>query len=118
MDYGDDDDEGPPIRITFLTNDGREIEVPAGSNLLRSSIRYQGGLPFKCGGGKCGTCFCLVERGLDHTGPLTGREKIMLTEDEIARGHRLGCQTTVNGDIAISWIPLEQRDKPGRDPVK
>jgi ferredoxin len=110
----DDDEEQPTVRITFLTNEGKVIEVPAGSNLLRMSIRHQGGLPFKCGGGLCGTCFCLVEEGIENTGPLTVKEKKKLTQEEIAQGHRLGCQTTVTGDLAISWIPLDQRAKPGR----
>ena len=110
----DDDSEAPPVRIIFLTNDDKQIEVPAGSNLLRMSIRYQGGLPFKCGGGICGTCFCLIEEGIENTGPLTIKEKRKLTEDEIGKGHRLGCQTMVNGPVSVSWIPLDQRKKPGR----
>ena len=113
MAYDDDEDEAPPVALTFLTS-GKTIEAPAGSNLLRMSIRHQAGLPFKCGGGLCGTCFCLIEEGIANTGPLTAKEKKKLTEEEIAQGHRLGCQTTVTGPLSLSWIPLEQRARPGR----
>ena len=33
------------------------------SNLLRVSLREKGGIPFKCGGGLCGTCRCRIEHG-------------------------------------------------------
>ncbi|WP_232823137.1 2Fe-2S iron-sulfur cluster-binding protein [Oceanibium sediminis] len=113
-----DDQVDTKIRIRFLTSGVDDVEVPAGSNLLRMSIRYQGGLPFKCGGGMCGTCFCKIEEGAENTGPLTGKEKKMLTDEEVAQGHRLGCQTSLNGDVAVSWIPLDQRATPGRKPLK
>ena len=112
------DQEEQKIRIRFLTSGVEDIEVPTGSNLLRMSIRYQGGLPFKCGGGMCGTCFCKIEEGVENLGPLSVKEKKMLTDEEVAAGHRLGCQTSVNGDVAVSWVPLDQRKTPGRTPIK
>lgn len=110
--------EQEKIRIRFLTSGAGDIEAPSGSNLLRMSIRYQGGLPFKCGGGMCGTCFCKIEEGGENLGPLSVKEKKMLTDEEVAAGHRLGCQTSVHGDVAVSWIPLEERKTPGRCPIR
>ena len=49
------------ISITFLTNGGKTVSVPENSNLLRVSLRQQGGIPFKCGAGICGTCRCKIE---------------------------------------------------------
>lgn len=112
------DQDDAKIRIRFLTSGADDVEVPVGSNLLRMSIRYQGGLPFKCGGGMCGTCFCRIEEGVENLGLLTGKEKKMLTDEEIAAGHRLGCQTSLNGDVAVSWVPLEERKTPGRKPIR
>ena len=43
------------VEITFATNDGFKVNAPENSNLLRVSIREKGGIPFKCGGGICGT---------------------------------------------------------------
>ena len=110
--------EEEKVRIRFLTSGADDIEAPSGSNLLRMSIRFQGGLPFKCGGGMCGTCFCKIEEGIENLGSLTVKEKKMLTDEEVAVGHRLGCQTSVYGDVAVSWVPLELRKTPGRKPLK
>ena len=55
------------IQVTFLTNNAKVASAPENSNLLRVSLREQGGIPFKCGGGLCGTCKCRIEQGLEHT---------------------------------------------------
>nr|WP_315598866.1 2Fe-2S iron-sulfur cluster binding domain-containing protein [uncultured Cupriavidus sp.] len=93
------------IRITFLTNNGRVAEVPENSNLLRASLRYQGGIPFKCGGGVCGTCRCRIETGLQHADEVKPKERQHLGDDDIAAGYRMACQTFLNGDASVSWEP-------------
>lgn len=95
------------IRITFLSNDAKVVSAAAGGNLLRISLREQGGIPFKCGGGLCGTCKCLVETGIEHTDAIKPKEKKHLTEAEMAQGYRMACQTFVSGDIAVSWQPRD-----------
>lgn len=93
------------IQITFLTNGGKVVSVPENSNLLRASIREQGGIPFKCGGGICGTCKCKIEQGLEHTDAIKPKERKHLTEEQFGLGYRMACQTFINGDIAVSWEP-------------
>lgn len=95
------------IQITFLTNHGKTVSAPPESNLLRVSLREQGGIPFKCGGGLCGTCKCRIETGHEHTDAVKPKEKKLLTEEELASGFRLACQTFLHGDIAVSWQPRE-----------
>src|SRR5206468_312366 len=56
-----------PFTITFLTNEQRVVSVAEKANLLRTSIREKGGIPFKCGAGICGTCKCKIEKGLENT---------------------------------------------------
>lgn len=97
------------ITITFVTNGNKAVSAEENSNLLRVSLRQQGGIPFKCGGGLCGTCKCRVERGIEHTDEVKAKEKKHLTEDELKRGWRMACQTFVNGDIAVSWQPRDIR---------
>lgn len=99
------------ITITFLTNDGKTVEAPDESNLLRVSLRQRGGIPFKCGAGICGTCRCKIENGIENTDKVKAKERNHLTEEDLAEGYRMACQTFVNGDIAVSWIPLDQRKK-------
>ncbi|MDM0077927.1 2Fe-2S iron-sulfur cluster binding domain-containing protein [Variovorax sp. J2P1-59] len=93
------------IQITFISNNAKVVSAPEGGNLLRISLREQGGIPFKCGGGLCGTCKCLVEKGVEHTDAVKAKEKKHLSEDELKQGWRMACQTFVNGDIAVSWKP-------------
>jgi len=96
------------IQVTLVTN-GKVITGPENSNLLRLSIREKGGIPFKCGGGVCGTCRCRIEQGLEHTDAVKDKERNHLTPDDLAAGYRMACQTFVNGDVSVSWIPLELR---------
>ncbi|AEE65829.1 MULTISPECIES: 2Fe-2S iron-sulfur cluster-binding protein [Bordetella] len=96
------------VEITFITNGGKVVTAPENSNLLRVSLKEQGGIPFKCGGGLCGTCKCLIESGLEHTDAIKPKERRHLTPEDFERGYRMACQTFVNGDIKVSW----QKPKP------
>ena len=100
------------ITVTFITNNSKAVTAPENSNLLRISLREQGGIPFKCGGGLCGTCKCRVEQGIEHTDSVKPKERRHLSEADLAAGYRMACQTFVNGDIAVSWIPRELREQP------
>jgi ferredoxin len=97
------------VQITFITNNGKTVAAPENSNLLRVSLREQGGIPFKCGGGLCGTCRCRIESGLEHTDAIKPKERKHLTEEEFRQGYRMACQTFVLGDVSVSWIPLSER---------
>ena len=97
------------ITITFLTNDGKTVSAPEDSNLLRVSLRQRGGIPFKCGAGICGTCRCKIEHGVENTDKVKPKERNHLTPEDIAQGYRMACQTFLTGDVAVSWIPLDQR---------
>jgi ferredoxin len=104
------------IKVTFITNNTKTVEAPDNSNLLRVSLREQGGIPFKCGGGLCGTCRCRIESGLENTDAVKPKERKHLTEEDFRAGYRMACQTFLNGDVAISWIPLSERG--GNSPRK
>ena len=91
------------IEITFLTNGAKVVTAPENSNLLRVSLREKGGIPFKCGGGLCGTCKCLIEQGREHTDAVKPKEKKHLTQEQLDAGHRMACQTFVNGNVSVSW---------------
>lgn len=96
--------------ITFVTSGGRTVQVPDESNLLRISLREKGGIPFKCGGGKCGTCRCHIDSGLENMDAVKPKERDHLTEAEIAGGWRMACQAFVQqGDVSVSWITLAER---------
>jgi len=104
------------IQITFITNDCRTVTAEDGISLLRIAIREAAGIPFKCGGGVCGTCLCRIERGLAHADAVKPRERRHLTEAELAAGYRLACQTFVTGDVAVSWVPRKPPAEPSGEP--
>lgn len=65
------------VRITFINKEHKTVNAPVDSNLLRVSIREQGGIPFKCGGGLCGTCKCRIERGLSTPMPSKTKKSVI-----------------------------------------
>jgi len=97
------------ITVTFITNDNKVAMAPENSNLLRVSLREKGGIPFKCGGGLCGTCKCRIEQGIANTDAIKDKEKKHLSAEDFAAGYRMACQTFLNGDVSVSWVPLAQR---------
>jgi len=93
------------IQVTFITNNGKVVTAPENSNLLRVSLREQGGIPFKCGGGICGTCKCKIEQGLENTDAIKPKERKHLSDEQFKEGYRMACQTFINGDVSVSWQP-------------
>jgi ferredoxin len=91
------------VHITFLPQNERRVSAPHNSNLLRVSLREQGGIPFKCGGGLCGTCKCRIVLGLENTDAVKAKERKHLSQEQLAQGFRMACQTFVRGDIAVTW---------------
>ena len=90
--------------ITFLTNNAKVVTAPENSNLLRVSLREKGGIPFKCGGGLCGTCRCRIESGVEHLDAVKDKERNHLSEEDLKNGYRMACQTFVlAGDVSVSW---------------
>src|ERR1700742_4768098 len=93
------------IQITFLSNDSKCVSALPSSNLLRVSLREKGGIPFKCGGGLCGTCKCLIEKGIENTDAIKPKERKHLTDAQFAAGYRMACQTFLTGSVSVSWVP-------------
>ncbi|WP_394232968.1 2Fe-2S iron-sulfur cluster-binding protein [Niallia oryzisoli] len=90
-------------KIHFMTSE-KTIEVPENSSVLRMSLRYDGELPNRCGGGICGNCVCKIEEGAEFLDNVKVQERRKLGDELLEQGYRLGCQTFVtNGDIKISW---------------
>lgn len=92
------------VNITFLSNGGKVVTAPENSNLLRVSLKERGGIPFKCGGGLCGTCKCRIEQGLENTDAIKPKERKHLRPEDFDAGYRMACQTFVLGDVAVSWV--------------
>lgn len=103
------------IRITFLSNGGKTVEAPENSNLLRVSLREKGGIPFKCGGGLCGTCKCSIVEGIAHTDKIKPKELKHLSAQDLANNMRMACQTFVCGDVSVAWSVPARISAPPQD---
>jgi ferredoxin len=102
-------------RITFATSDTFvDFDDDDEVNVLRVSIRYGCGVPFKCASGNCGTDRIFVESGRENLSPIRPKERDRLGDD-VERGYRLACQTYALGDVTVSWetpepaTPLPER---------
>jgi len=85
---------------------GKTVAVEAGATLLEAAANAHIALDSPCGGdGACGRCKLIVKSG-GAGAEATG----LLTEDEIARGYVLACQTRVQGDMRVE-IPPDSRAK-------
>ena len=101
--------------VTFVTNQNKAVAAEDNTNLLRLSLREKGGIPFKCGGGLCGTCRCHIDAGLENTDAVKAKERNHLTEEDLANGWRMACQTFVlRGHVSVSW---DAERKPGTYPA-
>lgn len=85
----------------IATLDGQEItfEVKENQTILEAGISAGYDLPFSCQGGLCCACQCAVISGETEMGQVVG-----LSEDEIAAGFRLACQTEAKSEeVKISF---------------
>jgi uncharacterized 2Fe-2S/4Fe-4S cluster protein (DUF4445 family) len=79
-----------------------DIHVSCARGSLLHEVARDAGIALTsvCGGmGRCGKCSVIVEQGM--VSPLTPLEQQKLSENEIASGHRLACQTRVQGNLKV-----------------
>lgn len=99
-----------------ITNEKKEIEVPAGAN-LREALRREGVEVYRgmtryvnCfGHGTCGECRVLVSKGMENLSGKSLFERMTLFRMLSTIGHenemRLSCQCAVNGDVSVEVRP-------------
>jgi len=93
------------LRVTFEP-EGRTVHVLEGSTLLEAAARAGIVLDTPCGGqGTCGKCRVEVTR---NAPPPTEAERRLLTDEALARGTRLACQTRVNREMTVH-VPVTAR---------
>ena len=92
--------------VLFLPHN-RSISVSVGESLIRVALQAGVHINASCGGGGvCGKCRVLIENGVIDDG-LSER----LSAEDAAKGYRLACLATVNGDITVR-IPTESSIDP------
>jgi len=95
--------------VTFETSDEvSPVSVAAGALLSDAAILAGVEINEPCGGqGRCGRCTVQVV-----SGSVRRRSTVRLTQDDIAEGHTLSCQTVITEDIRVvvqPWGKIERR---------
>jgi Na+-transporting NADH:ubiquinone oxidoreductase, subunit NqrF len=90
----------PKTCMVDINNGTLSLECRQGMTLFANLRVHKKYLPTGCGArGACGQCRVRLLDGAANT--LTDNEKQRLSEEDLAKGYRLGCQLRVSGDIKI-----------------
>lgn len=88
-------------QILFLPHN-KKVDVADGENLIRAAMEAGVHVNASCGGeGVCGKCRVIIESG-EVAGGITS----LLSPEDLSKGYRLACQTTVKSDLVVR-IPIE-----------
>ena len=86
---------------------GKSIEADEGEWMYDVAERAEGGIPFACKAGACGTCATPVVEGIETLGALTAREARTLTNMRLdAERYRLPCLKDVGAGDVVWGTPV------------
>jgi len=99
-------------KITFINDQGKTIEVPAGSLLLDAAKKAQAQVGYACGGAcACSTCHVYVKKGLSSLSPQKEREEDILDKAfDVRSTSRLSCQCIIGEEDIEVEISRESRE--------
>src|SRR5512133_1197085 len=91
--------------VKFDTQTGTvEVQAPTGTLLVDAAKQAGVFIQQPCGGqGRCGRCAIKVSQGSVRT-----RSSLRLTEDDIAAGMVLACQSIIESDVTVS-VPAQEK---------
>lgn len=88
-------------KILFLPHN-KEIRVKDGESLIRAAMEAGVHINASCGGeGVCGKCRVIIEEG-----KVDGGISEKLNEEDISKGYRQACLSTIISDIVVR-VPIE-----------
>jgi uncharacterized 2Fe-2S/4Fe-4S cluster protein (DUF4445 family) len=91
------------VSLTILP-EGRTVVVAPGVSVLEACREHDIDLPGICGGrGRCRECRVTV---IGRTIPPSALDESLLEAEDLARGWRLSCQLTVDGDLTVELPPV------------
>lgn len=93
------------VKVHFLLED-LLVEAPEGTSLQAVADAAGADITFGCRTGSCGTCRVHITEGLDHCSPAGPEERAYLAGLGAPAGHRLACQVTLHGDVAVDYLGL------------
>src|ERR1041384_6824501 len=95
----------------FYVIQNRVIEAEPNETILQASLRAAIPHAHACGGhARCSTCRVQIVEGLDRCAPRNDKENELATRLHFSPEIRLACQTTVNGDVKLRRLVLDEED--------
>ncbi len=91
-----------PMATVTILKSGKVVQVPDGSNLMKSLLAA--GLPVasSCNGdGVCSKCHVKVIAGSENLSKETEEEQDLRDINDIPKGERISCQVVINGDVTL-----------------
>jgi len=98
-------------RVTFLNDQNKSIEVPAGTSILEAAKKLHAQVGYACGGVcACSTCHVYVKKGLASLSGQKDREEDILDKAfDVRSNSRLGCQARLGNEDVEVEISRESR---------
>ena len=90
-------------RVTFLNDQGKSIEVPAGTSILAAAKKAHAQMGYACGGVcACSTCHVYVVEGANLLSAQEEEEEDILDKAfDVRHNSRLGCQSKIEKDGVV-----------------
>jgi adenylate cyclase len=96
--------------IQFLP-DNKTAEVKADESIRDAALRAGVPIAHVCEGkGRCSTCRVVIMKGLDRCSSRTDKEQSIAAQLTFSPEVRLACQTTVNGNVQVRRLTLDEHD--------
>lgn len=96
----------------FYLPDQKEVASGAAETILQVSLRAGILHTHVCGGNaRCSTCRVVVQEGLEFCSPRNAKEQRLAERLHFVPEIRLACQTTINGDVKLRRVVLDDVDE-------
>jgi len=96
--------------VRFLPDD-ITVDAQLGDTFLKIAAKNGVKMTSVCGGrARCSTCRLIIEDGVDECQPLGELEKAMADRLNFGADVRLACQATVEGDVTVRRLVLDDED--------
>ena len=95
----------------FYLIEEKQVEAEATETILQTSLRASIPHAHACGGtARCSTCRVLIAEGLEHCALRNDKEQRLAERLHFSPEIRLACQTTINGDVKLRRLVMDEED--------
>jgi len=83
----------------------RKVVARKGQTILGLAKEEEIPVHYECDGNcTCGTCYVLIESGMENLSPIGAKELNHLLRNQLPENARLSCQARILGDLSVKVI--------------